>query len=164
MDYPLYVENRKRGTLRLTAMGNDTCFEVLCPALTGLHRVYAQGERGRLLLGVLEGGHLRRRFSETLTAPIGRVLCGRTEESAAPAEGAWTDAPDETHPQFPPLPPETLFCRRGGRYYLAIPYAEGEPFPLEELFCFARVCTVDGRLRAVFAFDRQGNPCLGRRR
>ena len=162
MDYPLYVEGKKEGTLRVTAMGRDTCFEVLCPALTGLHRVYAQGERGRLLLGVLEEGHLRRRFSATLTAPIGRVTCGRTEESGVESDSGWTSAPEELLPQWPPLPPETLFCRRSGRYYLALPYAEEEPFPLAEYFCFARVRTVDGRLRAVFIFDREGNPLMGK--
>lgn len=158
MEYPLYREGKCAGTLRVKAMGVDTCFEVLCPTLTGLHRVYARGERGRLLLGVLEGERLCRRFSPTLTKPIGRVLCGQMEESLALADGQWSDCPEQWLPQWPPLPPETLFCRRRERYYLAVPYAEGEPFPLAEFFCFARVRTVDGRLRAVFAFDREGNP------
>lgn len=161
MDYPLYVGDRQAGTLRVTAMGQDTCFEAMCPSLQGLHRVYAQGEHGRLLLGILEAGHLRRRFSAELTMPIGRVICGRTEESVPHRANEWTTAPEELLPQWPELPAETLFCRRRGRYYLALPYAEEEPFPLEEFFCFARVRTVDGRLRAVFAFDREGNPLMG---
>lgn len=161
MDYPLYKQKRQVGILRLTAVGGDTCFEVMCPDMQGVHRIYARGEHGRLLLGVLEGSSLRRRFSRALTDPIGRVLCGCAEESAAGEAENWTSHPKELLPQWPPLPPETLFCCRGKRYYLALPYDEGEPFPLAEYFCFAKIRTLDGRLRAIFAFDREGNPLIG---
>lgn len=160
MDYPLYVNDKRQGILRVTAEGQDTCFEVRCPPMPGLYRAYVQGERGRLLLGVMEGEGLRRRFSPTLTSPIGRILSGRMEESVLCQADDWTSAPEDWLAQYPPFPPETLFCRRGRRYYLAIPYAEEKPFPLEKYFCFARVRTMDGRLRAVFIFDRDGNPLI----
>jgi hypothetical protein len=157
VDYPLYLAGRRVGVLHVTVRGADTRFEARAPALRGLHRIYVQGERGRLLLGAAEDGTLGRSFSPALTAPIGRIQCGRAESSAG---AVWTGVPPEGAVLWPDLPPETLFCRRGGRYYLALPWDESAPFPLEELFCFARVRRLEGRWRAIFAFDRDGRPLM----
>lgn len=44
-------------------------------------------------------------------------------------------------------------CRREGRQLrLALPYGEGRPFPLTELFCLARIRTMDGRRWAEYRF------------
>ena len=51
-----------------------------------------------------------------------------------------------------PLPPGAM-CRREGRQLrLALPYGEGRPFPLTELFCLARIRTMDGRRWAEYRF------------
>ena len=44
------------------------------------------------------------------------------------------------------------YAQREGLLLLAIPLEEGGPFPLEALFCLARVERVAGQLCAVFAF------------
>ena len=49
--------------------------------------------------------------------------------------------------------------KEGGLLYLALPLAEDRPFPLETLFCLARLETVAGCLCAVYAF-REGEPIL----
>ena len=54
--------------------------------------------------------------------------------------------------------PRAFRRREGERLLLAFPLEEGRPFPLETLFCLARVLPVEGRLCAVYAFDREGRP------
>ena len=58
-----------------------------------------------------------------------------------------------------------LRCTRGallrcgeGEKLLALPYAPDAPFPLCELFCFARVCCVMGRWCVVYCLDEQNSP------
>ena len=87
MTYPVYIGDRAAGTMTVTAAGEDHLFEVIChPPEPGLWRAWVQGEEGRLDLGLLEGGRLRRRFSRRLTQrqlPVERLvmiddrLCGR---------------------------------------------------------------------------------------
>lgn len=49
--------------------------------------------------------------------------------------------------------------RRGeGRTELALPYFPARPWPLTELFCFARVEEIGGRAYIIYAFDREKNP------
>ncbi len=63
MTYPVYIGDRATGTMTVTAAGRDTVFELRCPdPEPGLWRAWVQGEEGRLDLGLLEGGRLRRRF------------------------------------------------------------------------------------------------------
>ena len=72
MTYPVYIGDRAAGTMTVTAAGQDTVFELRCPdPEPGLWRAWVQGEEGRLDLGILEGGRLRRRFSRRLTASLG---------------------------------------------------------------------------------------------
>ena len=67
MTYPVYIGDRAAGTMTVTAAGQDTVFELRCPdPEPGLWRAWVQGEEGRLDLGLLEGGRLRRRFSRRL--------------------------------------------------------------------------------------------------
>ena len=63
MTYPVYIGDRAAGTMTVTAAGQDTVFELRCPdPEPGLWRAWVQGEEGRLDLGILEGGRLRRRW------------------------------------------------------------------------------------------------------
>ena len=54
------------------------------------------------------------------------------------------------------LPPEAYTVRRGGRAEVTLPWREGQPFPLEELFCFAR----PGRDAVIYLFDGAGQPVM----
>ena len=51
-----------------------------------------------------------------------------------------------------------LWCWSGRGRLLAIPYAPDAPFPLAELFCFARICCVMGKWCVVYRLDEQNSP------
>ncbi len=155
MDCPLYLEDRRVGTLRITPAGADTCFCLEGAAPPGLYRAYACGRRGELLLGVWEGSPLRRRFSRALTEPAGPVDRGCLRPVP---RNDWRPAPPE---RFAGWPASGGLCRRrGDGWELALPFPEDGPFPIPELFCLARVAVVSGRRWAVFRFDGAGWPCL----
>ena len=135
----------------------------------GLYRAFLVGERGELPLGVMEpvAGRLtvsRRLYSRDIAA-LGRLERGEARLSFRFEESAWqsTNNPEEAS-ALPELHgrlrkfPRAWRRREGERLLLAIPLKEGEPFPLETLFCLARVLRVEGQLCAVYAFDRQGQP------
>ena len=44
------------------------------------------------------------------------------------------------------------------RLELALPYSPARPWPLPELFCFARVESIGGELHIIYAFDRRKAP------
>ena len=43
---------------------------------------------------------------------------------------------------------------------LALPYSESAPFPLPELFCLARIGTVDGRKCVIYRVNEKNSPIL----
>lgn len=157
MDYPIYWEGEKRGLLRVSHVGVDTCFE-LTGNKDGLYRAWVEGEQGKLLLGIMENGCLRRRFSPYMTHTIGRPICGRLERVIQPVHH-WRRVADNEFPLWP-IPSDAL-CRKCGRYCeLALSYREKEEFPLLPLFCFAKVCMIDGKWYAVFCFDDSWQPVM----
>ena len=157
MDVPFYTGDRRSGILRITTDGEDTVFEIEASCPTGLYRVYAKGEKQDLLLGVWEGGSMRRRFSRELTSPAGLFRSGM----ACPigdGGGGWIPVQPE---HFPGWPTAGGLCRRRrGVWQLALPFEPDGPFPLPQLFCFAVVCRVDGTQRAVFCFDDRAQPVM----
>lgn len=56
--------------------------------------------------------------------------------------------------------PDVRWRAEGGTRCLALPYAADRPFPLVELFCFARVERVCGRECAVYRVDGNGFPVV----
>ena len=169
--FPLVHRGQPVGELTAEREALYTWFEARC-RLTGegLWCAWAVGEQGELRLGVLEPADgraaIRRRFSDRLTAPLGKLLRGEVRPAVPAADaGGWEDAPH----------PEALFCTpwlreqlrgvrgartrvREGRRDLALPFDPKEPFLLPPLFCFARVRELEGRLCAVFAFDGREQP------
>ena len=161
---PLLYGGKPIGELLARSEGTDTCFEAHCrlPG-KGLWCLWAVGSGGELRLGVPESGGpdaaFGRRFSQRMTAPLGRLVRGELRSAAA--EGACWDTVER---------PETLFrtawlCRALAgrkdvltrtalkRRYIALPFSVEKPFPLPPLFCFARIQTIRGQSCAVFAFD-----------
>lgn len=45
-----------------------------------------------------------------------------------------------------------------GRAEYALPYSPAQPWPLPELFCFARVQTIGGQEYIIYAFDEKKAP------
>lgn len=141
MELPLCYRGQCVGTLtvRQTEDGGD--FAACGHVAQGLYRLYLQGEEGELLLGVTENGALRRRFSSAFLAPVGTPLRGVLRQGG--------EAP------LPPLP-KGAAVQKGAVTEVTIPWREGEPFPLTQLFCFARV----GREGVHYLFDGQGRPLM----
>ena len=135
----------------------------------GLYRAFLIGERGELPLGVMEpaGGQLslcRRIFARDIAA-LGCLQRGEAKLSFRFNEAVWQETGAPGHFLEAPELRRRLervkhaWKRREGELLLlAIPLEKGEPFPLELLFCLARVMTVEGRLCAVYAFDQKGRP------
>ena len=166
----LYCRGQPRGTVTLDR--GDSRREVeaaMADPGDGLYRAFLVGEKGELPLGVMEPdrGRLtaRRRIYARDIAALGPLRRGEARLSFRFGESAWreTDAPGEAS-ALPELRarlekiPRAWRRREGERLLLALPLEEGGPFPLEALFCLARVERVAGRLCAVYAFDRQGRP------
>lgn len=127
MTYPVYIGDRAAGTMTVTAAGQDTVFELRCPdPEPGLWRAWVQGEEGRLDLGLLEGGRLRRRFSRRLTASLGGVRWAGAEPCGS-REPAWRPAGPGDCPL--PLPPGPCAAGRGGSCGWPCPMARTGPFP-----------------------------------
>ena len=53
-----------------------------------------------------------------------------------------------------------LWKKERGRTFLALPYHSGKPFPMTELFCFARVQSIGQQQYAVFSFDQEDFPVV----
>ena len=160
MELALYRADCAVGVLRTTEQLGETVFEAtLHEPLQGIHRIVVEGDRGELLLGVLDTGQtvLRRRLSLAVTEKAGHFCKARAERCGVPRQ-EWRAAGEGEFPTLPPLPRGALCCAVGARRYLAIPWQEGEAFPLTELFCFARLHTMGGREWVFFAFDETGNP------
>ena len=65
--------------------------------------------------------------------------------------------------RFPSARWELTFSRalrreNGGRLELALPYSPARPWPLPELFCFARVEQIGAQPYIIYAFDEKKAP------
>ena len=152
------------GTAAVECRGEETVFTVTARLDDGLWRIVARGSTGELTLGVLEGGEhtLRRRFSSALTDRLGQVESVTARRSAITRmESEWREACGADVPRLPSLPPGALCRSRGTGHIIAIPWRQGEPFPLTEMFCLARVGSMAGRCWVFYALDEAGNPIFG---
>lgn len=150
MEYPVCLDGQRAGTLYLWMEGEEFVLRAVCRgAARGLYRLYLQGSGGEVLLGVTEDGCLRRRFSAGLLHPAGEVRCGVLRRCGEGEKSAGRDF-------LRRLPPEAQTVWHGGCAQVTLPYGEGAPFPLEELFCFAQ--TEPGRI--IYRFDGAGSPIM----
>lgn len=165
MVLPLLLSGVRTGEVRTA---EDGCVRAVCARREdGLYRAYLEGEEGRALIGVLEPRDARmtaqRRFSREELAALGSLRCGRAVCSFLFGQDGWGDPPprffgDERLERARKAVEGARFRRTGERRELALPYAPDAPFPLEELFCLARIQSVCGRLCAVYCVDGDGRP------
>lgn len=132
----------------------------------GLYRAFLLGPRGERLLGVLEPVEeqklvlCRRRYTRDIAA-LGRPLHGEARRSFLfqPSDGWRETARPGTLFESAFLRerlgrvPRAWWKREEETLRLAIPLERGRPFPLEPLFCLAKIQRVEGRLCAVYAFQ-----------
>ena len=136
----------------------------------GLYRAVLQGDRGELSLGVMEPREgllvLRRRPERCEVEHLGKAL--RVQVSCAfsfrkrPLWTATEDPASLLQDDFLRTRLVALSCAywrtSQGRRLMAFPLREGTPFPLEPIFCFARIERVENEICAVYAFDENGQP------
>lgn len=170
--FPLLWDGRSIGELTAEREALYTWFEARCRLPEkGLWCAWAVGDRGELRLGVLEPcgdrAAIRRRFSDRLTGPVGRLQWGEVRPAHPAEPGDWLPAAGAGDLFRSPWLRERLQNTAGvltrqaaGRRYVALPYDAGRPFPLPALFCLARVCRIGGRDYVVYAFDSGERPVL----
>lgn len=148
MEYPVCLEGTRVGTLYVCPTAEDAELRAVCRTAPGLYRLYLRGNVGEVLLGITEDGCLRRRFSRELLSPAGEMLRGELRSCTAES----TNRPN----LLARLPAEARLTARGRCTEAAVPWQENSPFPLPELFCFARV----GRDAVCYLFDGEGRPLM----
>lgn len=167
----LYCGGRAAGEVTLEGSGSRVEIRAAMPAPgDGLYRMALLGERGELPLGVMEPRDgqltLRRCPYRRDVAALGRVVRGVARRSFAfAAEGAWrwAERPGELFQDQYLRECLTdcgaaLWRRDGALLQVALPYAPKGPFPLESLFCLARLVWIEGRRWVVYTFDGEERP------
>lgn len=168
--YPLTYAGKTVGELNCEREGLYTWFSVSChPPEDGVWCAWAIGECGELRLGVLEPTGRQfgicRRFSGHQTEPLGQLCRGEIRLQSQVCETEWEllNQPEQRF-HSPWLctqirnSPGVMTRREGERQLLAFPWDKKRPFPLVELFCFAREMCVCQKKCLVFAFDREERP------
>ena len=167
----IYCRGECRGEAALKEDGArvEICAEIADPG-DGLYRAVLTGDRGELPLGVMEprGGMLtlRRRPELCEVARVGGGRCIRVGCSFPFGKTrTWTrtDEPgglvcDDFLCERLARQPYAWWRRGGEKLFIALPLKTDAPFPLEALFCLARVERVEGEVCAVYAFDKSGIP------
>lgn len=129
----------------------------------GLWCAWAIGSEGELRLGVLEPAGdcvtIRRRFSERLVSPLGRLLGGEIRPVSGKQE-TWESVAEPDRLFRTPWLRKQLHRRKGiltrqsgARRLVAIPYDKDNPFPLAAMFCFAALEVIEEKKYLIFAFD-----------
>lgn len=172
--FPLTYAGRSVGELTVEQEGLYTRFSAVCRLPEeGVWCAWAVGERGQLRIGVLEPcgleASISRRFSSQLTAPLGVLRTGELRPAGERTDNtAWkTMGRPEDWFRTPWLCGQlrnfqgVLVMREGTVCRIAIPYGTRQPFPLTQLFCFARVATVRGHRCVLYTFDQNELPIFG---
>lgn len=163
----LYCRGECRGEIVLEPEGPRRSVRAFMPDPgDGLYRAVLRGERGEMMLGVLapEGDRLElcRTISGRDIDRLGPLLNGEARCSFQFQETGWreTCCPAQlfrgSFLQSRLRPAGRAWWRREGMVLLvALPLEEGRPFPLESLFCLARVERVAGQRCVVYAFREE---------
>lgn len=164
--YPVQAEQKTVGELSVWNEKLYTVLDVACSMQAGLWCAWAVGEQGAVRIGIPEpeGSRLciRRRFSRRLMEPAGKILRGELrplgeERMQWEALCTETDCGRALEQRFRQLH-GVLTCRMDDRRLVAIPRNDAAPFPLEDMFCFARLGQIGGRDCWIFAFDSRDWP------
>lgn len=167
--FPLYLEKKSVGELTVEPEALYTWFTARCPLPDqALWCAWAVGDAGELRLGILEpaGGEsvIRRRFSQQLTKPLGKLVRGEVRPAVSASGGEWEHLSQPEQEFHTPwlrrcLGQQKCLLRRTGELRLvALPWDPKKPFALAPVFCFAALRRVQGREAAVVAFDPEEEP------
>lgn len=161
------------GQLCVWDEGTWVRLEAVCPDDgKGLYKVWVCGRGGRMLLGTLvpegDGLHLRRRVSRSELERSGcwPITGGETVLAFSFDRSRWhrEEYPDRLVKDVvlrQALRGRPMLLRRqADGFCLAAQFDPDRPFPIPALFCLSKMEYVEGKLRAVFCFDRDGNPVV----
>ncbi len=161
----MYRNEIPMGRICWQSMGIRTLLQAEMPLQDGIFRAYAAGQQGRCLIGVMEpqDGVLRakRILSRAEWEALGVLQRGELEMALQEDWQTLSQASDFFHTSYWKRccpPGKALWRNQGGLRLLALPYIHNGPFPLPELFCFARLSTIEGGKYVVFAFDLREFP------
>ena len=166
--FPVLWDGKTAGELTTEKEQLYSWFDVRCMQReTGIWCAWAVGEQGELRIGILEpqGRELviRRRFSDRLTQPLGKLLRGEVRPTGEQKTSWKETAAPEMLFRAPWLRRSlqgraALYRWEGRRLYLALSYDCGQPFPLLPLFCFAKLCRIRGKTYLLFCFNEDQQP------
>lgn len=176
LDYPLYIEGKKLGTLQVEQSGDRFILTAECRNNDfGLYKAYVNGGGSRRLLGTMvpEGNRLRLRrvLSGEEAQALGPVLSGEAVLSYRFPAGEAQPAGWQPEPLPSRLFQDAILAEAARELtgalvreetesrLLALPF-DGGAFPLTPLFCFARIRYLAGRPYAVFRLGKTGMPDL----
>ena len=169
--FPLIWAGNPVGELTVEREALYTWFTARCHLPEeGLWCAWVVGAEGELRLGILEPNgeeaSIRRRFSDHMTGPIGRLIRG--EARPAMEEGSSWEAAE-----FPERLFRTPWLRRqlqgvkgamtrreAETRHLAVPYDPHKPFPLAPMFCLASVRKLGDRPYVIYTFNKKEWPVL----
>lgn len=169
--FPLIYAGRSVGELTVEQEGLYTRFSAVCHLpKEGVWCAWVVGEQGELRIGVLEPcgleASISRRFSNRQVAPLGALRGG--ELRPAGEQPDCTDWKAMRRPEdwfrTPWLCGQlrslhgVLAAQEGTVCRIAIPYSPRQPFPMTQIFCFARVTMVCGHWYVLYAFDQNELP------
>lgn len=166
--FPVLWGSGAVGEVTVQQEGLYTEFTVCCRfPEAGLWCVWMIGEFGELRLGVMESaggcGTLRWQFSRQMTTRLGRLIRGELRPIGNTGKASWERIAEPSE-LFQTTWLRQQLCGIGGAMFhresrrLALPYDAKKPFPLLPLFCFARVCSMGGRLYVLYRFDEKEQP------
>ena len=171
----LFTGGSTVGELTVERETRYTCFAAqVCLPKDSLWCLWVVGDKGKLRLGVLEpnegGALLRRRFSDQLVMPIGKVIRGEIHPVR-----------ERTYEWEPVMSIEQVFtsawlrkklCGQDGMLRkecgkgqsIAIPYDKERCFTAIELFCCARLMDITGKLYLTLCFNEKEQVVFGQER
>ena len=162
---PIIYQNAQVGELAVERLAGDIGFSARCQTPgKELQCLWVVGSSGELRLGVPEGrggeAVFSRRFSQRMTAPLGRLLRGELRKAGGSRESGWKSVsrPEELF-RTPWLRRSltgvegALTKKTGAGRCLALPYSPESPFLLTPIFCLCRIRRIGERSYAVFSFD-----------
>lgn len=171
MNVPLFLNGEPIDTLLLTVTGTRTSVEITMPRNdNGLFRGVLCCRKGEIPLGILEPHEdqliLRRPLLTEEIDRLGGAVSGEIRMSYSFQQTQWQ--PLGQTPFFTSADSgirlkersSLLWRREGNLKFLAFPFQSGKPFPMPDLFCFARIFTIRNCNYAVFAFNDQDFPVM----
>ena len=171
MVVPLVYGGEEIGQLVLTPAGERTAVETKLPRNdSGLFRGVLCCRQGEIPLGILEPQgnslFLRRLLLTEEIRALGGAVSGEMRMSYAFCQTQWQALGNTVFFKT------ELFQRRiqrrenilwrsdGSLRFLALPFQSDAPFPFPDLFCFARILTIQHCRYVVFAFNDQDFPVM----